>query len=70
MVFKNTWLIFKDKRYDSDMQVCRQCDKYVHHGDNLGWCTFDNTLCSPHNLEWAIVFKDIQCKGFKFKEAT
>ena len=70
-MISNTWEIFKDSRYDSDKQVCRQCDKFHCHDnseEDIGFCSFLNKPFSPHQFEWFLVFEDGKCKGFNFKE--
>lgn len=67
---ESKWNIFEDKRYDSEMQICRQCNKFHETSsdeDGLGICSFLNKLHSPHQLEWAVALSNIMCDGFDFK---
>ena len=64
------WSIFDDNRYDSEIQICRQCKKFTAFPmgeESLGVCCFLNKTISPHQLEWAVALGNIICEGFVFK---
>lgn len=68
-VTEGKWSIFEDSRYDSEIQICCQCNKYHNTSpDGFGICSFLNKLHSPHQLEWAAALGNIMCDGFEFKE--
>lgn len=68
-MIESKWSIFEDKRYDSKVQICRQCKKYTEtSADGFGVCCFLGCLHSPHQLEWASALANIICKGFEFRE--
>ena len=66
---ENKWSIFKDIRFDSEVQICNQCKKYTEtSADGFGVCSFLGSLHSSHQLEWAAALSNIICKGFGFRE--
>ncbi len=46
---ENKWSIFKDIRFDSEVQICNQCKKYTEtSADGFGVCSFLGSLHSSH----------------------
>ena len=66
---ESKWSIFEDKRYESEVQICRQCKKYTEKSaGGFGFCLFLGDFHSPHQLEWAVVLVNMMCTGFEFRE--
>ena len=68
---KGKWDILEDKRYDSEVQICLQCNKFhltSQEEEVFGVCSFLNCIHSPNQLEWAVALSNMMCNGFEFKE--
>jgi len=67
---ESKWSIFEDKRYDSEKQICPQCQRFnsKYMESDIGFCCFLNKPHSPHLLEWAVALSNIICNGFEFRE--